>query len=112
MRDVHLSRKLVLEAPARVPDGAGGFAESWTVLGTVWADIRARTGRKRDGGEVSLSSTAYRIVLRGAPQGAPSRPVAGMRFREGTRLFAIDAVSERDPQGRYLTCFATEEAAR
>jgi head-tail adaptor len=39
-----LSRRLVLEAPDRVPDGAGGFSETWVALGHVWAEI-ARAGR-------------------------------------------------------------------
>lgn len=109
MEQVHLLRKLVLEAPDKVSDGAGGFIESWTTRGVVWADMKARTGRGRDGGEVSLARMAYRIVVRAAPQGAVSRPVPGMRFREGLRIYLIEAVAERDPQGRYLTCFASEE---
>lgn len=106
---VHLSRKLILEAPGQVADGAGGFAETWTARGTLWADVQARTGRGRDGGEVSLATTTYRIVVRAAPVGAASRPEPGMRFREGTRVFGVQAVAERDPRGRYLTCFAKEE---
>ena len=31
------------------------------------------------------------------------------RLRHGNRLFQIEAVAERDPEGRYLTCFAYEE---
>jgi head-tail adaptor len=50
-------------------------------------------------------------VVRGAPVGVPSRPEAGQRFREGSRVYRIEAVAEKDPQGRYLTCFATEEVA-
>ncbi|MBZ0124543.1 MAG: head-tail adaptor protein [Roseovarius sp.] len=108
---VRLNRRLVLEEPVRVSDGAGGFAESWAEVGKLWAAIRARTGRERAGGAVDLSATDYRIVVRAAPHGAPSRPVPGQRLRAGTRVFAIAAVAETDPQGRYLTCFATEEVA-
>lgn len=111
MDRVHLSRKLVLEAADRVSDGAGGFAENWIARGVLWADVQARTGRERDGGEVSLARMNYRVVVRGAPRGAQSRPEPGMRFREGSRVYAIDAVAERDPRGRYLTCFASEEVA-
>ncbi|MBK1636160.1 head-tail adaptor protein [Rhodovulum adriaticum] len=106
-----LSRKLVLEAPERVADGAGGFTETWVARGTLWAEVSPRTGGARTGQGVSLSRVGYRIVVRGAPVGAPSRPVPGQRFREGARLFAIRAVTEADPQGRYLTCFAEEEDA-
>ncbi|OWU85309.1 tail protein [Oceanicola sp. 22II-s10i] len=105
-----LNRELVLEAPVRVADGAGGFSESWAALGTLWAEVSARTGRERDAGGVAVAQTGYRIVVRGAPVGAPSRPMPDQRFREGARVFRIEAVAERDGGGRYLTCFAREEA--
>ncbi|MCE8471036.1 head-tail adaptor protein, partial [Rhodovulum sulfidophilum] len=47
--------------------------------------------------------------VRGAPPGAPSRPAAGQRFREGTRYFHIRAVTEHDARGLYLACYAEEE---
>lgn len=106
-----LGRRLVLERPERVPDGAGGFAETWVEAGTLWAEIRAGTGRERAGEGAGVSATGYRIVVRAAPPGAPSRPAAGQRLRHGARIFAITAVAEADAGGRYLTCFAQEEVA-
>jgi len=104
-----LSRTLVLEGPQRVADGAGGFVEAWVALGTLWAEVVAGAGREVAGQEVTLTSVPYRITVRGAPQGAPSRPRPEQRFRDGARVFHISAVSERDPGGRYLVCFAREE---
>jgi head-tail adaptor len=104
-----LNRRLVLERAVQVADGAGGFAESWTVLGVVWAEVVAGSGRDVAGEEVTVSSVPYRIMVRGAPVGAPSRPKADQRLRDGTRLFKIIAVTERDAGGQYLTCFAREE---
>lgn len=106
-----LNRRLVLEEADRVPDGAGGWTESWVVLGTLWADLRARTGRDAGGEAAHLSTTGYRIVVRAAPHGAPSRPRPGQRFRDGGRVFPILAVAETHSAGRYLTCFAEEEVA-
>ncbi len=106
----HLTRKLVLEGQVNAPDGAGGFDESWAVLGTLWAEVLAGTGRDVPGEEVTLSSIPYRITVRGAPQGAPSRPRPDQRLRDGGRLFRIVAVTERDAGGQFLTCFAREEA--
>lgn len=104
-----LNRSLVLEAMSRVADGAGGFAESWGALGTLWAEVKPGAGRDAAGEEVVMGVVGYRITLRGAPQGSPARPVPGQRFRDGGRLFAILAVTEADAAGRYLTCFAREE---
>ncbi len=111
MRPVRLSEALILEGPEQVPDGAGGFAEQWVALGTVWAEVVAGTGRERIEEIVTLSMVPWRITVRGAPVGAASRPKAGQRFRSGARIFRILSVAERDPEGRYLLCLAHEEVA-
>ena len=112
MPPVSLSRRLVLEEPQKVPDGAGGFTEVWVALGVLWADVRAGTGRERAAAGVLTASTVpYRITVRGAPYGAPSRPKPDQRFRDGPRVFRIVAVTEQDPTGAYLECFAREEVS-
>ncbi|HSF62824.1 MAG TPA: head-tail adaptor protein [Paracoccaceae bacterium] len=109
MRRPDLRRSLVLEAPEETATGSGGIARAWVALGRLWAEIRAGTGRDGQGVEVVTAQVALRITVRGAPVGSPARPQAGQRFRDGLRVFAILAVAEADPGGRYLTCFAREE---
>lgn len=109
MNRINLSRKLTLEGPVRSADGAGGYSAEWEILGEVWADVTMRTGREKSGGTVALSTMGYKIVVRGAPHGSTMRPKPEQRFREGTRVFKILAVAERDASGQYLTCFADEE---
>ena len=111
MKRIHLSRKLVLEVPEQVADGAGGFSQGWTPRGVLWAEVKAGSGREVAGDAAPVSASSYRITVRAAPQGAPSRPAPNHRFREGARVFKILAVSERDPGARYLTCFAREESS-
>ncbi len=107
----NLRRRLVLETPQRVADGAGGFSETWVPLGTLWAEMSAQGGRERGAGEGPVSLVSWRIVLRAAPQGSPARPRAGQRLTEGARRFAITAVAEWGAAGRYLTVFADEEVS-
>ena len=111
MRGVRLTQNLVLEAPLQVPDGTGGFTAGWRVLGTLWAELSPRSGREVMGEAGPMARGRYRITLRGAPQGAASRPVPGQRFRLGGRVFDILSVAERDLSGRYLVCEAQEEVA-
>ncbi len=111
MRRPVLSRPLVLESVVRHSDGAGGFVESWTALGTLWAEVRPRSGGERDREEVGVSRLDVRVTVRAAPAGASTRPEAGQRFREGARIFRILAVTEPDISGRFLTCLAREEVA-
>ncbi|WP_299982701.1 phage head closure protein [uncultured Ruegeria sp.] len=111
MSTPRLNRKLVLEAPIRSADGAGGYTETWAALGTLWAEVTARSGSERAVGGASVSRVGFRIVVRGAPKGSSMRPAPDQRFREGARRFVIRAVAERDGRGQYLTCFADEEVA-
>ncbi len=114
MKALHpdLTRRLVLETPERVPDGAGGFTTSWTPLGEIWAEVKRASGRDRASEFASVTSAQYRITLRAAPVGQPSRPRAEQRFVEGPRVFLIRAVAEADVGNRYLTCFAEEEISQ
>lgn len=111
MSGPRLNRRLTLESPERVEDGFGGFSESWTALGVLWADIKPRAGRETTSVGATVSRVGYQITVRGAPDGHPERPVAGQRFRDGGRLFPIRAVTEGDAKGRYLICTADEEVA-
>ena len=105
----HLTRPLTLEARQQVADGAGGFVETWVALGRLWAEMVPASGRDAAGAEITLGAVAFRITVRAAVPGAQSRPVPGQRFREGARVFAVLAVTERDVAGRYLSCYAREE---
>lgn len=106
-----INRRLVLEDPQRRSDGAGGYSETWTGLGALWAEVVALTGRTsgQEGGSLALQR--YRISLRATPKGSLSRPRPGQRFRASDRLFRIETVSEADAQGRYLDCRCVEEVA-
>ncbi len=109
MNGPDLNRRLVLEGRQRVADGSGGYTQTWTPRGVLWAEVKAGAGREAAGVEVTLATVPYRITVRGAAQGAPSRPLPEQRFRDGARVFHILAVTERDPGGQYLLCFAREE---
>jgi len=111
MNAPHLNRQLVLESPVRVADGAGGFDETWAVVGTLWGAVNARSGRERGEGNVVVSAVSYRIVVRAAPYGSAMRPGPDQRFRDGARVFVIQAVAEHGAAGRFLMCHAEEEVA-
>lgn len=112
MKRPRLCRLLSLETPTMASDGAGGFDKSWNELGTVWADVKVRSGGAHvNAGGVRVSRLSYEITVRSAPVGSAQRPSPDQRFREGARFFVIKAVAERDPLGRFLTCFAEEEIA-
>lgn len=104
-----LKWQLVLEQHYQEPDGAGGYAEGWLSLGTVWAEIRAGTGREQWASGLPVGRVPYRVITPAAPAGSLSRPRADQRFREGERIFWIRAVAERGTNGAYLVCFCDVE---
>ena len=105
---VRLGRRLLLEARERVPDGVGGFGTEWVARGTLWADVRLRSGFQDFIAAVARPRLRYRIIVRGAPVGSGARPRAEERLREGARVFDILTVTEFDPAGRYLEILAEE----
>ena len=105
-----LSRKLDLETRVRGADGAGGYVGGWTVLGTHWGAVEPSTGRLERGDGLARSRGAYRITVRAVPPTSVARPVAGQRFREGSRVYDIRAVVE-GTDARHLICYADEEVA-
>lgn len=111
MSKPRLNRELLLERRERISDSAGGFIETWAALGTIWAEVDARAGRLVSGEAVTVSATGFRVTLRAAPVGHSNRPLPGQRFRMGPRTFRIDAVTEADPGGVYLTCQCEEEVS-
>jgi len=106
-----LSRKLVLEARGSTGDGAGGRTGGWQVLGTHWAQVEARLGRYETGDGYPRARVPYKVTLRAMPQDAPSRPQAGQRFVEGSRVYLIKVVADEANDARYLICHADEEVA-
>ena len=105
---VRLLRRFVLETRESRPDGAGGFAVDWVPVGTLWADVRPRSGREEFVAGQPRPRVKYRVLVRAAPVGAPSRPRAYQRFREGARVFNILTVAEHDSGGRFLKIVAEE----
>ncbi|MCK0148814.1 head-tail adaptor protein [Marivita sp. S6314] len=106
-----LTSQLVLERLVAVPDGAGGQHESWEALGTVWGEVKPRSGRESLGEAGQVSVTGFRIMVRAAAQGHSARPLPEQRFRDGTRVFRINSVTEADPEARFLMCLCDEEVA-
>jgi head-tail adaptor len=107
-----LARRLTLEHRQRVPDGAGGYSETWTPLGRLWAAVDARSGQAAAGPVGERSRLGLRITVRAAAEGSPARPVPGQRLRDGGRVFAVHAVGESRSGPLYLDLHAEEERVR
>jgi SPP1 family predicted phage head-tail adaptor len=85
-----LNRRLVLEAPVEMPDGAGGVARSYASAATLWAAVEPVGAR---GGVVAdrLGATVtHRITVRFSAE-----ITVHHRLRDGARVYRIVTLRER-----------------
>ena len=98
-----LRTRLVLQTVTAVPDGLGGFAESWGDVATVFARIEPVAADSRFGAGQTLETVTHRVTLRRCAGVA-----ADMRFAGDGRVFRILTVHDPDESGRYLLCRTRE----
>lgn len=110
MQNLTLRNKFSLEQKASLPDGAGGWDETWELLCNHWCAIYPSSGKEVYSGSRQAQKITHRLVVRCSPFNSLIRPRANQRFRTNNRLFSILAVFERDNYGRYLTCLCEEVA--
>jgi SPP1 family predicted phage head-tail adaptor len=96
--------ELALEEAVPVADGAGGHAEDWQEVATVFARLEPVAARERIGADQLLERITHRITLRARPGLS-----AGMRFRRNGRRFLVVTVHDPDETGRYLVCRTRED---
>lgn len=95
---------MTLEALTALPDGAGGYTESWTPLATLYAALRPVAAARRLGADQALATVTHSVALRARPDVA-----SGMRLTAASRVFSIETVHDPDETGRFLVCGVKEE---
>ena len=101
-----LRTELALEQMTPVPDGAGGFGESWTEIATLFARLEPVAARDKFGADQTLEELTHHMTMRFRPDVA-----SGMRLTQGARTFLILTVHDPDETGRYLV-LRTRETGR
>ena len=95
-----------LEAATLAPDGAGGHAESWAEIATVFARVEPVSASSGFGADQSLETVTHRVTVRHRADVA-----SGMRLTRGGRILDIVTVHDPDESGRYLVLSARERVA-
>jgi SPP1 family predicted phage head-tail adaptor len=99
------NRRLTLEAPMEIPDGAGGVARSHESVATLWASVVPVSAREQSDAVQRGVTLTHRIVLRYSAD-ITSRH----RFRDGARIFRIVSLRDRDGRKRFLDVQAEERS--
>jgi SPP1 family predicted phage head-tail adaptor len=106
MRIAALRDRLILEQPARTPDGGGGAVLAWEPVAELWAGVRPLSGDERLIHDQVAGRLTHAVWLRHRPGVVPAMRlsrVTGM----GVRIYAIVAVLE-SPSRTHLKCLCEE----
>ncbi|MBO0904917.1 phage head closure protein [Jiella sonneratiae] len=98
------SRRVALDEPAIVPDGAGGGATQWQEVRELSVRIEPLSVAARERFDQREATVTHRVLLR-----ATTAVERGMSFRIGGRRLLVLSVHDPDESGRYLVCRCEEE---
>lgn len=102
----NLRHGLIIEAPLRMADDGASAATSWSFVATVWAAIRAVSGREIVDADGVSARLSHQITIRWR-----SDLTTAMRFHDGSRIFLIHGLRDVDDTRRRLTCLVEELAS-
>ena len=98
-----LDRRLTLEEPVEIADGAGGVTRGYQVVATLWAQVMPVSARGTVDAERSSAVATHRIRLR-----SRSDLTTRHRLRDGNAIYRIVALHDPDGRGRFLQIEAEE----
>lgn len=98
-----LNRRLTLEAPVDTGDGAGGMSRTYAMVATLWASVIPVSAQEEIEATRLGARITHRIGLRFS-----SDITTRHRFREGSAVYRIVSLRDRDGQGRFLEISAEQ----
>lgn len=92
-----LRHRVVIEAPAASPDGAGGEIVTWQVVATTWAQIEPRAA-----GEEVRADRATGVVTHAVTLRFREDITGGMRVLYRGRRYRVLTAHDPDARRRYV----------
>ena len=98
-----LNQRAQLLATTLVPDGGGGFGESWEAFASVWVAVEPLGGSDAFGPDRLEARVRHRLTLRRRADVA-----AGQRALVGARTFRIHTVLDEGAMSQFMTLLCEE----
>jgi len=98
-----LNQRATLEAMTLVPDGGGGYSESWQSFASVWVGVTPLSAADTALADMLQSKVRHRVALR-----RRSDIAAGQRVVTASRRFKIHAVLDKGPADPLLQLLCEE----
>lgn len=97
-----LDQQVQVERLSRTPDGQGGYAETWTVVYTPFAQVTPTAGGEQVRGERVAAEAGYEVVIHAVD--APDLTEVDRLVWDGVRLNIRRAPPAQRSVWRYLDC--------
>ena len=97
-----LDQRITIQAPATGQDAFGAPSTIWTVVATVWAELKDLTGREFLAAAAVQNVVQTKITIRYPGNSVTVLP--GMRVVHGADIYNIEAVLGQDKVMRVLMC--------
>lgn len=104
MRAGQLRHRLTLQQPNPTLDSRHEPSDTWADVATVWADVRAPSGR-----ELEIAKQLHGLITQVVTIRYRDGITADKRFRWGARTLNIVAARDEDSRRRMLIIECTEE---
>lgn len=108
-----MRHKVTLQSQARVADGGGGFAVTWTDVDDVYASIEPKSGNERFFGDKLESVISHIVTIRFRNDISPKYRIKYQRTRNTvttTTYLNIEVIINKGMQERYMELQCTEGA--
>jgi SPP1 family predicted phage head-tail adaptor len=103
MKVASLRARLTLEQPGGVSDNSGGVTLTWTIVASLWGNIRPTGGNEQLRFDREHANVDHLIRIRFRYD-----IKSNMRFRADTRTFEIRRVADPDGRRQWLDCLCEE----
>lgn len=91
-----LDQRVIVQEEARAADGLGGYAVSWTTVGTIWASVVPVRGQERVIADQQAGVQTYRVTVRNQDTGAAVTTAHRLVWRGQTMNVRVAPVLGRD----------------
>ena len=110
MRISKLQQRIIIQRRSSTLDAYGQEINSWTNIGTVWAEVKPLSGREklRTNAMVVESQLTHQVTVRYSALFLPSVDADAWRIMFGTRIFNITASWNVDEADKTIIFDCTE----
>lgn len=96
-------KRLIVHAVTRVPDGQGGFTETWLPTAAVWASVEPVKGYEKFQAMQTATPVTHKVTSRFS-----QAVTTDTRLVMGDRVFRVTEALNRGEAGRFLDARALE----